>query len=64
MTGITWGWTASHPGTHRSVDTDTLRQAVRWFAVESLEWAARRYVLPVVLAVVVVGVVMWRGVRS
>lgn len=59
-----WGWTASHPGTGRTVDTATLTEAVAWFAVESLEWVARRFVLPVVLAVLVVGVVLWRGVRS
>ena len=60
----TWGWTASHPGTGRSVDADTLAEAVLWFAGETVEWVARRFVLPVVLAVLVLGVALWRGVRS
>lgn len=61
---VTWGWTARHPGTGRVVDIATLTEAVLWFAGETLEWAARRFVLPVALAVLVLGVVFWRGVRS
>lgn len=57
------GWIAHHPQTGRTTEHDTLAQAVVWFAGETLEWAARRYVLPVLLAAVVLGVVLWRGVR-
>lgn len=64
MNGVTWGWTARHPGTGREVDTETWPGAIQWFAYQTVEWAARRYVLPYLLAVVVVGVVVWRGVRS
>lgn len=60
---VTWGWQSTHPLTHRVVETDTLAEAVLWFAGQTVEWAARRFVLPVLLAVVVVGVVLWRGVR-
>jgi hypothetical protein len=58
---MTQGWLSYCPLTGKSHETDTLAEAIAWFAAETLAWAARRWIVPLVVGVVLLALVMLRG---
>jgi hypothetical protein len=55
------GWISTCPLTGKSHETDTLAQAIAWFAGEVLAWAGRRWLVPLGIGIVLLGLVARKG---
>jgi hypothetical protein len=61
MTRHRHGWISTCPLTGKSRETDTLAQGIVWFAGQTLAWAARRWLVPLGIGIVLLGLVARKG---